>query len=329
LNSALGVKRIWMLRHGFAALAVALLLAGVGAFHSSAGELLLQSPDSPAVQAQSGFQAVSAVSFPTIAVAPFEHKYGNVGRGISELVAKKLADNAAGRYKIIYPGETVAMVEAAKLDPQTLYANRLGAARKIAGPDFLLAGKVREFSLEKREAMLGPLSVSFMVPDSAVSHIVIEYSLVSTHGGAEVLSGRAEAKSDAFDVEVSNFDTWMAGFDFTAAETERNPVLDAAGKACAMAAAQVALLFPFSGSVVEKSGDTAVVYFGSGSPVVPGDWLTVYKVFERRDNRGAVVWMDSVRAGKLRVKEIRGAYALCEILRGRDVIAPEMSVGMG
>jgi hypothetical protein len=70
-----------------------------------------------------------------------------------------------------------------------------------------------------------------------------------------------------------------------------------------------------------------VVDFENSSPYEAGDTVEVYFARNRTDLLGYNIWTDAENRGTLLVIEVRGAHAMCQILRGHGEIAEGMKVG--
>jgi len=260
-------------------------------------------------------------SVPSLAVAPFEHFYGNVKRGVQDLQIDSLEQHSGGRCIVYSSDETGEILKLANLYDEKLYSRRhISDFSRLSGIDFILVGRVQEFEILKVEPGIGPFPLTFILPEGAFAQVVIDYALISVDGGRIVMEGSVIKERKADDFNAPGLDTWKGSLDFLSPGFERHPIGLPAIHAVDEIALRILEVFPLKGRILERTGGTVIVGFDTLANVAEGDLLGVYLTINRQDGEGNIVWQDIENTGALRVLEVRGATALCEILRGIDTI---------
>lgn len=268
-----------------------------------------------------------AAGLPVLGIVPFDYRFTSVGLGCAELVEKNLSVPARGRLRVASPVDTAYELADARVAEKMRYKNRRKLPlAKLAGFDYLLLGSVREFDMSEKRTVLGPIDVPF-IPSAAEASVRFDFALVRIADGAVLMEKSVSASGMLFDFKVPRQSTWKAYLDFHSPDFIKHPIGAPSLQAASETASGVISIFPLYGRIANVTGATAVVDFENSSPYAAGDTVEVYFARNRMDLLGDNIWTDAENRGTLLVIEVRGARAMCQVLRGHGEIAEGMKVG--
>ncbi len=263
---------------------------------------------------------------PDIGIVPFEYRFGNVGSGMALLTERSLAAKARGRMRVISPDATADALTEQRLADKVKFDKRQSLRPGVLeGFDFLVLGKVREFEMTGLKAGIGPFDLPF-IPDSAKASVRIDYALLDVRAGRVAFEKTVYASGAASDFKVTRQSTWKATVDFLSPQFAGHPIGAPSLNAAEEIAFETASIFPLFGKIADVLGTSVVLDFETDSPFRAGDIVEVYKEKNRTGLLGEHLWTDAENVGTIVILEVRGARAICEILRGKGEISTGMKV---
>ena len=266
-----------------------------------------------------------------IAVLPFDdgsiqdHWWGDydVGKGVSDQLVTALLNVTPKRFRLIEREQIDKVLseqelgESGKVDTKT--AAKIG---KILGAQFLVMGRVTEFSIKSQGGAIELKGNSFGVK-SSTARVAVDARLVDTSSAEIMISvtGKGEKKQSDLNVSVdwTSFDLSSDEFQDTNLGIALRSAVDQVAKEFSAKVADGAIGQPgaISGMIAYVSGERVIINVGSKEGVKVGMIFRVQHIAEEVTDpeTGEVIDTVAETVAEIKVNEVKEKSSVCAIVK--------------